>query len=162
MFSCTLLYVHFSIAIILVGKRELVALFNLSSWCLVMVGWLFLAVPMGLSAVCDCGISRSYSLTSFFWSRSANISQLGFLRQFISYYRKTSKIIRTYHSGLLFSCLLTAVILLYLRFQSKPLKIFTDRSKAIQTDRQNVYSLKSCTLHTRNNILTYMTAKVVL
>ena len=47
MFCCTLLYVHFSIAIILMGKRELVALLNLSSWCLVMVDWLFLAVPWG-------------------------------------------------------------------------------------------------------------------
>ena len=37
MFCCTLLYVHSSIAIILMGKRELVALLNLSSWCLVMV-----------------------------------------------------------------------------------------------------------------------------
>ena len=27
------------------GKRELVALLNLSSWCLVLVEWLFLAVP---------------------------------------------------------------------------------------------------------------------
>ena len=27
------------------GKRELVALFCLSSWCLVIVVWLFLAVP---------------------------------------------------------------------------------------------------------------------
>ena len=34
-----------SIAIILMGKRELVALLNLSSWCLVMVERLFLAVP---------------------------------------------------------------------------------------------------------------------
>ena len=42
MFCCTLLYVHSSIAIILMGKRELVALLNLSSWCLVMVEWLFL------------------------------------------------------------------------------------------------------------------------
>ena len=47
MFCCTLLYVHFSIAIILMGKRELIALLNLSSWCLVMVGWLFLTVPLG-------------------------------------------------------------------------------------------------------------------
>ena len=47
MFCCTLLYVHFSIAIILMGKRELVALLNLSSWCLVMVERLFLAVPRG-------------------------------------------------------------------------------------------------------------------
>ena len=30
MFCCTLLYVHSSIAIILMGKRELVALLNLS------------------------------------------------------------------------------------------------------------------------------------
>ena len=44
MFYCTLLYVHSSFAIILMGKRELVALLSLSSWCLVMVVWLFLAV----------------------------------------------------------------------------------------------------------------------
>ena len=43
----TLLYVHSSIAIILIGKRELVALLGLSSWCLVMVERLFLAVPRG-------------------------------------------------------------------------------------------------------------------
>ena len=47
MFCCTLLYVHFSIVIILMGTRELIALHNLSSWCLVMVEWLFLAVPRG-------------------------------------------------------------------------------------------------------------------
>ena len=47
MFCCTLFYVHSSIAIILMGKRELVALLNLSSWCLVMVERLFLAVPQG-------------------------------------------------------------------------------------------------------------------
>ena len=47
MFCCALLYVHSSIAIILMGKRELVALLNLSSWCLVMVERLFLAVPWG-------------------------------------------------------------------------------------------------------------------
>ena len=47
MFCCTLLYVHSSIAIILMGKRELVALLNLSSWCLVMVERLFLAMPWG-------------------------------------------------------------------------------------------------------------------
>ena len=47
MFCCTLLYVHSSIAIILMGKRELVALLNLSFWCLVMVERLFLAVPRG-------------------------------------------------------------------------------------------------------------------
>ena len=47
MFCCTLLYVHSSIAIILMGKRELIALLNLSSWCLVMVERHFLAVPQG-------------------------------------------------------------------------------------------------------------------
>ena len=47
LFCCTLLYVHSSIAIILIGKRELVALLYLSSWCLVMVERLFLEVPQG-------------------------------------------------------------------------------------------------------------------
>ena len=46
-FCCTLPYVHSSIAIILMGKRELVALLNLSSWCLVVLERLFLAVPWG-------------------------------------------------------------------------------------------------------------------
>ena len=40
-------FVHSSIAIILMGQRELIALLNLSSWCLVIVGRLFLAVPRG-------------------------------------------------------------------------------------------------------------------
>ena len=47
MFCCTLLYVPSSIAIIYMGKRELVALLNLSSWRLVMIERLFLAVPRG-------------------------------------------------------------------------------------------------------------------
>ena len=50
MFFCALLYVHSSIssvAIILVGKRELVALLGLSFLCLMMVERLFLAVPRG-------------------------------------------------------------------------------------------------------------------
>ena len=47
MFCCTLLYAHSSIAIILMGKKELVALLYLSSWCLVMVERLFLAMPRG-------------------------------------------------------------------------------------------------------------------
>ena len=83
MFCCTLLYVHSSIAIILMGKRELIALLNLSSWCLVMVERLFLAVPRGclqfvivvfpdhthllflnaflLSCDCLCTVSRHHS-----------------------------------------------------------------------------------------------------
>ena len=47
MFCCMLLYVHSSIAIILMGKRELVALLGLSYWCLVVVVWLFLAMLWG-------------------------------------------------------------------------------------------------------------------
>ena len=47
MFCCALLCVYSGIAIILMGKRELVALLNLSSWCIVMVEWLFLSVPWG-------------------------------------------------------------------------------------------------------------------
>ena len=47
MFCCMLLYVHSSIAIILMGKRELIALLNLSSWCFVVVGQLFLGMPRG-------------------------------------------------------------------------------------------------------------------
>ena len=55
MFYCALLYVHSSFVIILMGKRELVALFVflVSRNCCV-------ALPpsaVGLSAVCDCGIS---------------------------------------------------------------------------------------------------------
>ena len=58
MFCCTLLFVHSSIAIILMGKRELIALLSLSSWCLVMVhGEALPRGATGLSAVCDCGIS---------------------------------------------------------------------------------------------------------
>ena len=52
MFCCAILYVYSSFAIILTEKREQVALLNLSNWCL--------SVPraaMGLSAVCDYGIS---------------------------------------------------------------------------------------------------------
>ena len=47
LFCCTLLYVPSRFAIILMGKRELIALLNLSSWCLVKVEQLFLTVPQG-------------------------------------------------------------------------------------------------------------------
>ena len=58
MFCCTLLYVHSSIAIILLGKRELVALLSLFVFLVSRDGWV--ALPhgaMGLSAVCECGVS---------------------------------------------------------------------------------------------------------
>ena len=76
-FCCMLLYVHSSIAIILMGKRELVALLNMSSWCLVMVelchhgSWLFLAVPWVI-----CCLWLWYFLiilTYYFWYLSNNI-----------------------------------------------------------------------------------------
>ena len=44
MFCCTLLGVHSCFAIILMGKKVLEALLNLSSWCLVIVVWLFLTM----------------------------------------------------------------------------------------------------------------------
>ena len=52
MFCCTcmLLYVHSSFVIILMGKRELVALLSLSSLCIVIVVW-FSYGAKGLSAV---------------------------------------------------------------------------------------------------------------
>ena len=52
MFCCTLLCVRSSIAIILMGKREMVSLLNLPFWCLVMVERFFLVVPQdGLQLV---------------------------------------------------------------------------------------------------------------
>ena len=45
MFYCALIHVHSSFAIILMGKRELVALLCLSSLCLVIVVSLFLTMP---------------------------------------------------------------------------------------------------------------------
>ena len=56
MFCCMLLYVHSSIAIILVGRGA-----GCFAWFVSLVsrgGWV--ALPrgaLGLSAVCDCGIS---------------------------------------------------------------------------------------------------------
>ena len=51
MFCCTLLYVHSSFAMILMGKRKLVALLSLFSFCFLVVVWLPHGA-MGLSAVC--------------------------------------------------------------------------------------------------------------
>ena len=44
MICCDLFCVQYSFAIILMGKRELIALLHLSSWCLVIVVWLFLTM----------------------------------------------------------------------------------------------------------------------
>ena len=47
LFRCTLFNAHSSFAIILMGKRKLIALLSLSSWCLVVVVLLFIAVKWG-------------------------------------------------------------------------------------------------------------------
>ena len=77
MFCCTLLYVHSSIAIILMGKRELIALLNLSSWCLVTVERLFLAVPRGCLQF----------VIVVFWSYSLTIFRTALYNLFLSFYR---------------------------------------------------------------------------
>ena len=43
--GCALLSVNSSFAIIMMGKREVAGMLSLSSWCLVIIVWLFLAVP---------------------------------------------------------------------------------------------------------------------
>ena len=45
MFCCSLLYDYSIFLFILMGEKELVALLSLSSWCLLIAVWLFLAVP---------------------------------------------------------------------------------------------------------------------
>ena len=90
MFCCTLLYVHSSVAIILMGKRELIALLDLSSWCLMMVERLFLLVPRGslqfvivvythLLFLCHTKLNSfdicrlTYSFVLFLWEQSINL-----------------------------------------------------------------------------------------
>ena len=68
MFCCTLLYAPSSFAIILMGKRELVALLSLSSSCLVIVVWFFLAVPW---VYLQLVIAVFPDHTHYFWIRSA-------------------------------------------------------------------------------------------
>ena len=65
MFFCALLYVISSCAIILMGRRVLVVLLCLSSWCfvIVIVLWLFLAVPLyGLQCVIVIFPAHTHSL----------------------------------------------------------------------------------------------------
>ena len=66
MFCCALLCVHSSFAVISMGKRErgragcfALLVFLVSHDCCVVL----LHRATGLSAVCDCGISRAYSFT---------------------------------------------------------------------------------------------------
>ena len=63
-FHVLLFYVYSSFAIILMGKSKQVGLPSLSSSCLMIVVHVaFHCGAEGLSAVFDCGISWSYSLT---------------------------------------------------------------------------------------------------
>ena len=86
MFCCVLLCVHSSIAIILMGKRELVALLDFSSWCLMMVERLFLAVPRGFLII----------LTNYFYMLNIKNSLVMiellhyFIMQFYSRYQATT------------------------------------------------------------------------
>ena len=87
LFCCTLLYVHSSIAIILMGKRELIALLNLSSWCFLMVERLFLAVPRGcLRFVIVVFPDHTHLLIFRGWGRGQN--------SFFSEYGQTSNHIK--------------------------------------------------------------------
>ena len=63
MFCCALLYVHSSFAIIMIGKKELIELPSLSSWCLVIVVRLFLAVSWVCMQFMIAVFPRSYSFT---------------------------------------------------------------------------------------------------
>ena len=69
MFCCTSIFARF--AIILMGKTELTALLSLSSWCLVMVVWLFLAVPW-VCLQCVIVIFPDHTHLLFFITRHAD------------------------------------------------------------------------------------------
>ena len=65
-FCYVLLRVHSCFAVILMGKRDLVALLCLSSWCLVIVVWLFLTMPL----VClQCVVFPDYTHLLFLPTR---------------------------------------------------------------------------------------------
>ena len=68
MVRCTFLYVPSSLAIILMGRRELVALLSLSSWCFVIVVWLFLgALWVGLHFVIVVFSDHTHLLFLMVW-----------------------------------------------------------------------------------------------
>ena len=86
MFCCTLFCVHSSIAVILMGKRELVALLKLSSWCLVMVERLFLAVPRGCLRFVIVVFPDHTDLLFLLWNRL--FQNLQILQAFARHYSK--------------------------------------------------------------------------
>ena len=85
MFCFTLLHVHSSIAIILMGKRRLVALLNLSSWCLVMVERLFLVVPRGCLRFVNVVFSDHTHLLFFSFQSTNDLISIGNKRCFVTY-----------------------------------------------------------------------------
>ena len=103
MFCCTVLCLYSSIAIILMGKRELVALLNLSSWCLVMVEPLFLAVP--LSCLRFVIVVFLIILTYYILSLTAKLLKQGYRyhkarKAFSKMYHRHSELIVKYNIGL--------------------------------------------------------------
>ena len=54
------------------GKRELIALLNLSSWCLVMVERLFLAMPRGYLQFVIVVFPDHTHLLFFIWFKGVN------------------------------------------------------------------------------------------
>ena len=86
MFSCTLLYVHSGVAIILMGVGERAGCF---AWFVFLVsrgGWA--ALPrgaMGLSAVCDCGF---LIILTYYFYRYHKIR-----KAFSKFYRRHSELI---------------------------------------------------------------------
>ena len=69
MFCCALLCVHSRFAIISMGKRELAALLCSALFVFLVFPDCCVALPhnvTGLSAVCDCGVSYSFSLSKRF------------------------------------------------------------------------------------------------
>ena len=94
MYCCTSLYVHSSIAIILMRKRELIALLNLSSWCLVMVERLFLAVPRGcLQFVIMVFPDLTHLLSLQIWTKCVEIEYLRVKENLIVPLQKSHRII---------------------------------------------------------------------
>ena len=101
MFCCTLLYIYSSIAIILMGNRELIALLNLSSWCLVMVERLFLAVQRG----CLQFVIVVFPDHTHLLFLNTKLLKQGYLYQklckgFYKFYHRPSELIVKYNVGL--------------------------------------------------------------
>ena len=86
MFCCALLYVHSCSANILMGKRGLAAFFCLSSWCLVIVEWLFLTMPQ---VVCSLWLWYFLIIITYFccFNTIPNITYLRQLSFFQSNFR---------------------------------------------------------------------------